>query len=48
MQSCDLQDRETSRSPGFGFIEMDDAEAQTGIDALNGRDLDAMASIRTL
>lgn len=40
VKSCDvLQDRETGRSRGFGFIEMDDAEAQSAIDALNGRDL---------
>jgi RNA recognition motif-containing protein len=32
-------DRETGRSRGFGFVEMnDDAEAQKAIDALNGTD----------
>ena len=33
-----LNDRETGRSRGFGFVEMDnDAEAQKAIDALNGQ-----------
>jgi cold-inducible RNA-binding protein len=33
-----ITDRETGRSRGFGFVEMDnDAEAQTAIDALNGK-----------
>src|SRR5215472_14911256 len=32
-----ITDRETGRSRGFGFVEMDnDAEAQTAIEALNG------------
>jgi RNA recognition motif-containing protein len=32
-----ITDRETGRSRGFGFVEMDnDEEAQTAIDALNG------------
>jgi RNA recognition motif-containing protein len=34
-----ITDRETGRSRGFGFVEMnDDAEAQRAIDALNGAD----------
>jgi RNA recognition motif-containing protein len=34
-----ITDRETGRSRGFGFVEMnDDAEAQKAIDALNGTD----------
>jgi RNA recognition motif-containing protein len=34
-----ITDRETGRSRGFGFVEMDnDAEAQKAIDALNGSD----------
>jgi len=33
-----ITDRETGRSRGFGFVEMDnDGEAQTAIDALNGK-----------
>jgi RNA recognition motif-containing protein len=32
-----IMDRETGRSRGFGFVEMDnDAESQKAIDALNG------------
>src|SRR6266851_5424654 len=32
-----ITDRETARSRGFGFVEMnDDAEAQRAIEALNG------------
>ena len=32
-----IEDRETGRSRGFGFVEMDnDQEAQTAIDNLNG------------
>src|SRR5438309_11129094 len=34
-----ITDRETGRSRGFGFVEMDDdGEAQKAIDALNGTD----------
>src|SRR3954468_3184439 len=34
-----ITDRETGRSRGFGFVEMNnDAEAQKAIDALNGAD----------
>ena len=35
-----LQDRDTGRSRGFGFVEMPDAtEAQAAIDGLNGTSL---------
>ena len=35
-----LQDRETGRSRGFGFVEMPNAsQAQAAIDGLNGRSL---------
>lgn len=34
-----IMDRDTSQSKGFGFVEMStDAEAQTAITALNGKD----------
>mgnify|MGYP000333145792 CR=1 FL=1 len=34
-----IQDRETGRSKGFGFVEMDnDAEANAAIEAINGSD----------
>lgn len=29
-------DRDTGRSRGFGFVEMDDADAEKAIEALNG------------
>ena len=36
-----IQDRDSGRSRGFGFVEMNnDGEAQAAIDALNGTDLD--------
>src|SRR3954469_5733786 len=36
-----LSDRETGRSRGFGFVEMDnDAEADAAIEALDGNDHD--------
>ncbi|MCH9628177.1 MAG: hypothetical protein S4CHLAM2_18320 [Chlamydiales bacterium] len=34
-----ISDRDTGRSKGFGFVEMsDDAEAQSAIDEMNGKD----------
>ena len=39
-----IQDRDTGRSKGFGFVQMaTDDEAQGAIAALNGRDLDGRA-----
>ena len=40
VQSAEIiSDRETGRSKGFGFVEMSsDAEAQAGIDGLNGKE----------
>ena len=36
-----IQDRDTGRSKGFGFVEMDDAgEANAAIENLNGREVD--------
>ena len=33
-----VSDRETGRSRGFGFVEMDEADAHKAIEALNGVD----------
>jgi RNA recognition motif-containing protein len=33
-----IEDRETGRSRGFGFVEMDDDGARKAIQALNGTD----------
>jgi cold-inducible RNA-binding protein len=39
-----IVDRDTGRSKGFGFVEMDNAdEAQAAIDALNGKEVNGRA-----
>ena len=39
-----INDRETGRSRGFGFVEMGaDAEANAAMKALNGKDIDGRA-----
>lgn len=39
-----ITDRETSRSRGFGFVEMpDDEAARTAMSALNGKELEGRA-----
>jgi RNA recognition motif-containing protein len=35
-----ITDRETGRSRGFGFVEMDDEGAQTAISEADGRDFE--------
>jgi cold-inducible RNA-binding protein len=35
-----IMDRETGRSRGFGFVEMDESAAQAAIEALNGTEID--------
>jgi RNA recognition motif-containing protein len=38
-----ITDRDTGRSRGFGFVEMDDADADKAIAELDGRDMDGRA-----
>ena len=38
-----ISDRDTGASKGFGFVEMQNAEAQKAIEALNGRDYNGRA-----
>lgn len=38
-----ITDRDTGRSRGFGFVEMDDAGATKAISELNGKDLGGRA-----
>jgi RNA recognition motif-containing protein len=35
-----VMDRDTGRSRGFGFVEMDDAAGRTAIERLDGSDMD--------
>ena len=38
-----ISDRETGRARGFGFVEMEDDDAQNAISALNGMDFGGRA-----
>jgi RNA recognition motif-containing protein len=38
-----IMDRDTGRSRGFGFVEMEDADADEAISALNGFEMDGRA-----
>lgn len=38
-----VEDRETGRPRGFGFVEMDDANADSAIQALDGQDMGGRA-----
>ena len=38
-----VTDRETGRARGFGFVEMDDADAAAAVQALDGKELDGRA-----
>ena len=38
-----VNDRETGRSRGFGFVEMDEGDAEKAISELNGRDMGGRA-----
>ena len=40
-----ISDRETGRSRGFGFVEMNDDEANAAISAMNGREVDGRALV---
>ena len=35
-----ITDRETGRARGFGFVEMEDADAQNAIEALDGKEFE--------
>ena len=38
-----IMDRDTGRSRGFGFVEMDKADGQRAISELNGREMESRA-----
>ncbi len=44
--SCKIiKDRETNKSKGFAFVEMDDASAAKAIEELNGAELDGRTMV---
>ncbi|HZW10113.1 MAG TPA: RNA-binding protein, partial [Phycisphaerales bacterium] len=45
MSASVIIDRETGRSRGFGFVEMNDADGPAAIEALNGQDMDGRALV---
>ena len=46
VQSCKIiKDRETNKSTGFAFIEMDDAGGKKAIEELNGAELDGRTMV---
>ncbi|OJV40550.1 MAG: RNA-binding protein [Bacteroidales bacterium 36-12] len=46
VQSCKIvKDRETNKSKGFAFVEMDDEGALKAIEELNGAELDGRAMV---
>jgi RNA recognition motif-containing protein len=46
VQSCKIiKDRETNKSKGFAFVEMDDAGGEKAIAELNGADLDGRTMV---
>lgn len=42
-----ITDRETGRSRGFGFVDVDEARAEAAIEALNGAEIDGRALVVT-
>ena len=38
-----INDRDTGRPRGFGFVEMSDSDASRALQALNGQDMDGRA-----
>ncbi len=46
VESCKIiKDRETNKSKGFAFVEMDDAGGQKAIAELNGAELDGRTMV---
>ena len=38
-----IMDKMSGRSRGFGFVEMEDADAQKAVESMNGKDVDGRA-----